>query len=261
MSGNSTDTIDHVAPISDPGERNRENHLWGDRLMINLGNIAAWLFPVLMVAIVAQVFMRKAGFNQAWLDDAQWWIYGSALLTGFGYAITTDSHVRVDIFHANYSDAKKARIELFALGWCLLPFLILMTDVLLHYSYASFIAKEGSDSPNGLHGLYMLKMLLPVLFIASIIASFAALTRNLAVLTKPALWSIIIGALPAVWFLAERGIYYILWWFVHFTKPEVKFRRVSRDALLEPTIWYGLGIIIILALVSFALTRRNQSKA
>lgn len=258
----STDTIDHVAEISDPGERGREAHLWGDRLMINLGNIAAWLFPILMVAIVAQVFLRKAGHNQAWLDDAQWWIYGAALLTGFGYAITTDSHVRVDIFHANFSDKKKARIEIFALGWCLLPFLAMMTDILIHYAYASWLAGEGSDSPNGLHGLYMLKMLLPVLFAAAIIASFAVLHRNLQVLTaRPALWSILIAAFPTVWFAAERGIYYLLWWFTRLTSPDLNPRRIGREPLMDPTIWYGLAFILLLAVVSFFLTRRTLSKA
>ena len=261
MSEINTDTIDHVTEISDPGERNRESHLWGDRLMINLGNIAAWLFPILMVAIVAQVFMRKFGFNQAWLDDAQWWMYGAALLTGFGYAITTDSHVRVDILHDGYSPRKKARIELVALGWCLLPFLILMTDILTHYAYASFIAREGSDSPNGLHGLYILKGLIPLLFIAAIIATFAALHRNLAVLRKPALWSLIIAAFPGVWFLAERMVYYSLWWVVRLTNPELNPRRIGREPLLEPSMWYGLAIVIIIAVASLVLGKRRQTKA
>ena len=48
MSELNTDTIDHVIAISDPG----------DRMMINIGNIAARLFPILMIAIVSQVFLR-----------------------------------------------------------------------------------------------------------------------------------------------------------------------------------------------------------
>ena len=261
MTDQYSDTIDHVTDIADPGERDRGSHLWGDRFMINLGNIAAWLFPILMIAIVAQVFLRKCGHNQAWLDDAQWWIYGSALLTGFGYAITTDSHVRVDILHAHYSKKKKARIELFALGWCLLPFLIMMTDILIHYAYASWTAKEGSDSPNGLHGLYMLKMLLPVLFGAAIVASFAAVNRNLSKVTKPALWSILLAAFPAVWFMAERCVYYMLWWVTRLSNPELNPRRISKEPLLESTTWYGLGIVILLGAVSFWLTRRTSTKA
>ncbi len=260
-----SDTIDHVAAITDPGERDRASHLWGDRLMINFGNFMAWLFPILMLAIVAQVLMRKAGFNQAWLDDAQWWIYGAALTTGFGYAITTESHVRVDIFHANFSPRKKARIELYALGWCLLPFLILMVDNLIHYSYSSFVAREGSDSPNGLHGLFLLKMLLPLLFVMAIIATLATLQRHLATLinsaSKPALWTVILAAFPAMWFAAERVIYYVLWWVVRLSSPDIVPRRIGKEPLLEPTMWYGLALVLALAAVSFALTRRTASKA
>lgn len=256
----SSDTIDHVAAISDPGERDRETHLWGDRLMVNVGNVAAWLFPVLIIAIVTQVFLRKAGHNQAWLDDAQWWIYGTALLTGFGYAITTNSHVRVDIFHANYSPEKKAKVELFALGWCLLPFLVMMTDIMIHYAYASWRSGEGSDSPNGLHMLYLLKILLPFLFAAAITASFAAIHRNLAVLTKPKLWGILIAAFPTVWFAAERGIFYILWWVTRLSNPDLNPRRIGKEPLLQDTMWYGLALIVILAVASLWLNRRNTAK-
>ncbi len=86
--------------ISDPGEKGRAEHLWGDRLVIQVGNVVAWIFPVLMLAIVTQVFVRKAGHNQAWLDDAQWWMYGFAVLTAFCYAITTEQrkHFRWTIY-------------------------------------------------------------------------------------------------------------------------------------------------------------------
>ncbi len=261
MADNSTETIDLVVDIADPGERDRSEHLWGDRLMINIGNVAAWLFPILMIAIVTQVFIRKAGLNQAWLDDAQWWIYGLAMMSAFGYAITTNSHVRVDIFHSNFSPEKKARIEVFALGWLLLPFLVMMTDILLHYAYASWRASEGSDSPNGLHGLYMLKIAMPLLFGAAVIAAFAVLYRNLAKFTKPALWKIFLAALPTVWFAAERAIYYILWWITRISNPELHPRRISREPLLQDTIWYGLAIIIILAAVIYLLKRNKTSKA
>ncbi len=260
MSEDKTNVLDLVAKISDPGERDRDQHLWGDRLMINIGNFAAWLFPILMIAIVAQVFLRKAGHNQAWLDDAQWWMYGAALLTGFGYAITTDSHVRVDIFHERFSNKKKARIEVFGLGWLFLPFLAMMTDILIHYAYASWIAGEGSDSPNGLHGLYMLKMVLPVLFGAAIIAAFAVLHRNLMKLTTPKLWHTIIGAFPTLWFAAERGIYYILWWFVHLTDPDINTRRIGREPIMEYTTWCALAFILILATVSYMRANRNTVK-
>jgi len=89
-----TPSVEEVLAITDPGDVGRENHSKIDRMVIHIGNVVAWAFPILMVAIVAQVILRANGFNQAWLDDAQWWIYGFAMLTAFGYAIVTNSHVR-----------------------------------------------------------------------------------------------------------------------------------------------------------------------
>ncbi|TLP59450.1 TRAP transporter small permease subunit [Parasedimentitalea maritima] len=260
MTGANID-VEQVLKITDPGELNRSEHLWGDRLVINLGNVIAWLFPILIVAIVTQVIIRKMGMNQAWLDDLQWWLYGIAMLSAFGYAITTDSHVRVDIFHANYSKRKQARIEVFGLGWLLLPFLLIMTDVLMHYAFSSIAAREGSDSPNGLHGLFLLKSALPLLFAVAIISTIATLSRNLAKLNTPALWRMILGGLPGFWFLAERATHYALWWIVHLSNPELPIRKVAREPIFDDTVWYGLGLITIIAAISFVLNRRADSEA
>ncbi len=256
-----TDLIDQVVAISDPSDRNRKNHLVGDRIVVAVGNTFAWLFPVLMVAIVSQIFLRKAGMNQAWLDDAQWWIYGSALLTGFGYAITTDSHVRVDILHEHYSVKKKAKIEIFGLGWLLLPFLLIMIDILTHYAYASFVAREGSDSANGLHRLYLLKMLMPVLFGVAILAALTALKRNVMALTTPKCWNMILAGFPAAWFAGERLVHYLMWWSVRLTNSEIQPRRISREPMFDYTMWVGLGLVILIFAISLIMARRNTAKA
>ncbi|MBA5764811.1 TRAP transporter permease DctQ, partial [Vibrio sp. 404] len=79
--------VEEIIKLSDPGEVGREEHNRGDRVIVQISNVMAWLFPILMVAIVAQVFLRGSGMNQAWLDDLQWWLYGSAVLVGIGYAV------------------------------------------------------------------------------------------------------------------------------------------------------------------------------
>jgi len=243
--------------LTDPGEGNRANHLWGDRLMINIGNVVAWVFPILMLGIVTQVIIRKMGFNQAWLDDAQWWMYGFAMLTGFGYAITTNSHVRVDILHQSYSKSKAARIEIIALGWLLMPFLVMMTDILIHYSWASWIAREGSDSPNGLHNLYLLKISLPILFVAATIATWSALWRYVNVITPARVWKMVFAAFPACWFIAERTVYYVFWWFVRLTQPDMVARKIGREPLMDLTVWYGLAALLIFAGIAFMASRHS----
>ena len=250
--------VDEVMSITDPGEKNRETHLWGDRLMVGLSNVVAWLFPLLMVGIVTQVFIRKAGYNQAWLDDAQWWMYGFAMLCGFGYAITTESHVRVDILHQSYSPRKKSRIEVLAHGWLLLPFLALMTDILLHYAFASIKAGEGSDSPNGLHMLYLLKSSLPILFMAALVASWSAMVRHLKVLRRATLLGMIIGAFPFVWFVVQRLVHYSLWWFYRLTNSELNPRRITREPVFDYTVMIALALTLLLLLVAFLRSRSAQ---
>jgi len=260
MASNADVSLEKTIEIQDPGQTTSDNQSWIDRLVKHVAHITAWLFPILMIAITAQVVMRKMGYNQAWLDDAQWWMYGFAMTVGFVYAITTQSHVRVDILHAQFSAEKKARTEVFGLGWLLLPFLAMMTDILMHYGWASFIAGEGSDSPNGLHHLYLLKMSLPVIFAMAMLASVSILKRHLAIIAPVRFWTIFIGIFPAAWFIAERISYYILWWVIRFSDPEIHPRRISRDPLLEPTMWYGLAIVIILIAISFAAHRRRLSQ-
>ena len=256
MPDRSLKAIDQSVAISDPGEVGRSEHTWVDRLVVGVANISAWLFPLLMVAIVTQVIIRKMGHNQAWLDDAQWWIYGFAMMVGFAYAITTDNHVRVDILHQHFTPLKQARIEIFGLGWLLLPFLGIMTDILIHYAWSSITAREGSDSPNGLHMLFLLKSSIPILFVAAVIATWSALYRNLALVTPVATWKLIIAALPACWFLAERAVYYILWWFVWATEPDLVTRKIGKEPIMEWTVWYGLFALIFIALVTLGLSRR-----
>lgn len=261
MSDQSAANADTVAIITDPGEQNREQHLWGDRLVVNVGNIFAWLFPILIIAIVAQVFLRGTGNNQAWLDDLHWWLYGAAMLAAFCYSITLESHVRVDILHQFYSPQKKARTELFALGWLLLPFLIMMTDIMFHYALASWTASEGSDSPNGLHRLYLLKALLPVLFGVGLIATFAALQRHLTKLTRPHFWKYIVAALPGFWFLCERACFYALWWFTRISQPELNPRRIAREEALQHTIGYGFALLVVILIIAYVASKRSAKEA
>lgn len=227
-----------------------------DKLVIFVSSVTGWLFPILMIAITAQVVMRKLGHNQAWLDDAQWWMYGFSMTVGFSYAITTQSHVRVDILHQNFSVPKKAKIEVFALGWLLLPFLIIMTDVLFHYGWASFVAGEGSSSANGLHKLYLLKLSLPALFLMAMLATMSMMRRHLMVFANSHLWAVLLGMFPAAWFLAERISFYGLWWYIRTTNSELPLRRIANEPIIAHTTWYGLAIVLLAIFVSFGLSRR-----
>ena len=258
---NVTSTIDDASMSKEVNNTTASNYPhWGDRLMIRTGDFLAWLFPILVIAIISQVMLRKAGLNQAWLDDAQWWMYGLVVLVGFGYAVTTNSHVRVDIFYANYSEKKKSKIDVFGLGWLFLPFLVLMADITMHYAAASWASSEGSDSPNGLHGLYLLKSAIPIIFVITLIATYARLHFNVSKFFSPHTHNLVIAAFPAAWFIAERFTYYCLWWYVHINNPDIHIRRVSKDPMLDNTMWIGLCIVIHITAISFLNNHKQPSE-
>lgn len=246
--------VEEVVAISDPGEVGRAEHNRGDRFVVFLSNIAAWLFPALMVAICAQVILRNAGMNQAWLDDLQWWMYGAAVLMGVGYAVTTDSHVRVDVLYDNYPASKQTRISLFAIGWLFLPFVMLAWDVSFFYAISSVVANEGSDSPNGLHNLWILKVFMNATFIFIAFACWAALLRLVARLYKPTISRVLLHALPATFFTINLIIWHVAMWGSLLISPEGTTARDIGKTWFFDEVEVGAYDIKVTVIVSIVAT-------
>lgn len=255
-------TPDELITIADPGEVGRAEHNRGDRLTVRVANQVAWLFPTLVVAITAQVVLRSSGVNQAWLDDLQWWLYGAASLVAIAYAVTTNSHVRVDIFHEHYSEARKNRIEIFGLVWLFLPFVILSWDFTLHYAISSVQIDEGSDSPNGLHNLWLLKVFVNFAFLLMGVAIWSAYVRYLSRMTRPALWKQLLFAFPSTVFLLDLAIYYVIWLVLRLVSPaEVDAREIGRMPIFgefeigNHEMAYTVALSLISTVVVIAVAR------
>lgn len=251
---------DKLVQLYDPGEIGREEHNPTDRFVVGLSNIVAWLFPILMIIICTQVVLRTLGRseigpgNQAWMDDLQWWMYGFACLVGIAYAITTNSHVRVDIFYDRFPKEKQSRIDKFALGWLLLPFLIMCWDVTFHYALTSVDAREGSSSPNGLHGLYFLKIAMNLAFLLMCAAAVAALVRNLAHSGPVTMARFLKWAFPSVMFVINLALYYMAYWYVALTAPpDLNPRRYTREPIFGEIEW-GQQEIKYTVIAAFVVT-------
>lgn len=267
-----------IDAATDPDEVGKERYNMGDRLTTNISYVFAWFFPTLMIVICTQVILRTLGRfgvgpgNQAWMDDLQWWLYGAAVLIGIGYAVTTNSHVRVDIFYDNFSKRRQRIFDIFALAWLFLPFLILCWDVTFHFAVASVAANEGSSSPNGLHNLWILKIAMNVSFVLISIAAWSAYTRHLAAVTRPALWKQLLYAFPSTMFLVNLVVFYALWWWIYLSSAEeITARQVGRHPLfdeievgnweIEYTIVVTLAVTILLIGLARLLDRGGRDDA
>lgn len=146
-----------------------------DNFVKAIGHVVMWANIALIVAIVAQVFMRYLLHqNYPTLDEIQWHFYGLVTMVGMSYALVTDSHVRVDLMHMQLSRRAQRLVEVIGILTLLLPFIYLMIDQGYDYFSESMRVNERSSSPTGLPARWAFKAVIPISFF---LLAFAALAR------------------------------------------------------------------------------------
>lgn len=95
-----------------------------DALVQGIGRFMAWSNVVLIGVILLQVILRY-GFDRpmASLEELMWHLNGLAFLLGASYALSRDSHIRVDVIHTGLSSRKQQWIEILGILLLLYPFL------------------------------------------------------------------------------------------------------------------------------------------
>ena len=149
-----------------------------DSNLSKLGEVLSWIWLALMVVIFFNVVLRY-GFNQGRieLEELQWHLYSVGFILGMSYAYQTDSHIRVDVLHENFSPQLKAWIELYGIVLLLLPFISLVLIYSVPFVIASFVVSEVSASPGGLPFRWLIKAVLPLGFALLLLTVLARLIR------------------------------------------------------------------------------------
>jgi TRAP-type mannitol/chloroaromatic compound transport system permease small subunit len=129
-----------------------------------IGKVVAWLTFGTVVTCFATVYFRYAldsGF--IWMQEAYVWQHAIVFLVGAGYTLLHGGHVRVDIFYARMTARNQARVEIFGTLAFMMPFLWVMFDKAWPFFATSFAGREGSQQPDGIQNVWLLKSTL-VLF-------------------------------------------------------------------------------------------------
>ena len=142
----------------------------------------AWINLLVMFTILIQVTLLY-GFHagEAWVDEFIWHLY-AFFMFGLSYAITTDSHIRVDIAHMNFSRRKQRIIEVLGIVFLIMPFTIIIFEHSVGWVHHSFVAKEFSENTTGLPYRWVVKSLLPISLVLIFIASLSELIKNIVLL-------------------------------------------------------------------------------
>ena len=147
------------------------------------GKICSW-FVALMVLVTCLVVVMRYGLDMGsvFLQDVVLYLHGGLFLLGAAFALKRGAHVRVDIFYRNFSNSKKALVDLLGILIFLQP--ICWTILLYSWGYVEFSWRimEVSPEPDGLPFVYVQKSLLIVVAILLALQSISEILKSLLII-------------------------------------------------------------------------------
>lgn len=154
-----------------------------DTVVRRVGQVAAWVWAILVLVIVYNVIQRYVfGIGAIWLEELQWHIYAVGFIIGLSYAVSADRHVRVDVLAERWGMRTKAWVEFAGIVLLLLPFTIAILTAGVPFVWTSYTLNEVSAAPGGLGYRWVLKSFILWGFGLLIIAATARLLRCMALL-------------------------------------------------------------------------------
>jgi len=151
----------------------------------SIGTASAWLNVVLVLLICIDVLMRyllNQSFN--WVIELEWHIFGLIFLLGSAYTLQKDKHVRVDIFYNDFSEKKKALVNLLGSISLLIPWCIIAILTCTKYASNSFYIKENSPNPGGLPAMYVIKYFIVLGFILLLLQGVVIIIQQIKTLVR-----------------------------------------------------------------------------
>ena len=161
-----------------------------NRFVQRIVQAAAWLNFVLIFLILITVILRY-GFHRNsllldWplvpMEELQWHFYSVPFMFGLAYAITNDSHIRIDIVRIRMSKRSQHIFEILGILLLLFPCVIILFYFGVDYTTYAFINNESSQSTMGLPYRWIVKSVIPISMLLILIASLARLIQEIVLL-------------------------------------------------------------------------------
>ena len=154
-----------------------------DGLIQRIGELASWLWLVLLAIIIVNVALRYLlGRGYILFEELQWHLYGAAWLLALAFVFKNDAHVRIDVLAARLRPRARAWIELLGILFLLLPFALFVVIEAVPFVATAYHLNEVSPSPGGLSHRWIIKAFIPLGFGLLALAGFARLLRCAALL-------------------------------------------------------------------------------
>jgi TRAP-type mannitol/chloroaromatic compound transport system permease small subunit len=148
-----------------------------------VGLTVSWL-ALAVVAVCFTVVVQRYVLHttQLWMQDLYVWLAGAMFTAVAGYALLTDSHVRVDIFYRPWSTRTKAIADLIGVVVFLIPFVVTVALYAWPFVARAWRLSEGSANIGGMPGLFILKSFIHVFCLLVGLQGIAMALRSILVL-------------------------------------------------------------------------------
>jgi TRAP-type mannitol/chloroaromatic compound transport system permease small subunit len=156
-----------------------------ENMIRHIGAASSWLNVFLVILICVDVLQRYL-FNVShnWMIELEWHFFGLIFLFGSAYTLQYDKHVRVDVFYTNFSDKKKALVNLLGHTFLLIPWCIVAIVTCYNYASNSYYIGEGSPNPDGLPAFYIIKYCMVVAFLLLLVQGLVGIFNNIKTLSQ-----------------------------------------------------------------------------
>ena len=154
-----------------------------DHFTERCGRLLAWLTLALALTTFLVVVIRYGlGLGSVSVQESTTYMHAMVFMLGAAYTLRSDGHVRVDIFYRRFSRRGKAWVNALGAILFLLPFCIFVIGISIPFVSEAWRVLEGSQDPGGIHAVFLLKSLIPLMAAALFLQGLAELARNTLVL-------------------------------------------------------------------------------
>jgi len=153
-----------------------------DRITEAIGKSVMWLILAAILVSATNAILRKA-FNMssnAWLE-LQWYLFGAAFLLASAYTLQQNEHIRIDIFYGSRSRRTQNWIDLFGHVFFLMPFVVLMSWLMVPYALQAYRSGQISTNAGGLI-IWPARALLAAGFLLLVFQGISEIIKKVAVI-------------------------------------------------------------------------------
>ncbi|HLQ19806.1 MAG TPA: TRAP transporter small permease subunit [Tabrizicola sp.] len=122
-----------------------------DRVTEFIGKSVMWLILLAVLVSAGNAIVRKLfNWSSNSLLEAQWYLFGAAFMGAAAYTLQQNEHIRIDVFYGTRTRRTQHWIDLFGHVFFTLPFVVLMTWLLVPYTMQAYYSGQISTNAGGL---------------------------------------------------------------------------------------------------------------